>query len=332
MQDWRIFKGNREPHDDILRLPGPPPWRPARATAPVTDRVVPEDTALSPRVLHNGKTYQSTDEIVDVVNAALYLRRPLLVTGDPGSGKSTLLDAIAYELRLGEPLRWSVTSRSTLRDALYLYDAVGRLQDQKTTAPPQTSVAPYLRLGPLGSALVPTKRPRALLIDEIDKADIDLPNDMLNVLEEGRFEIPELARLAETRVPVRLHGNSDETYDVIRGQVEMHQFPVVVMTSNGEREFPQAFVRRSLRIDLPNPSLDSLRLRAMVESHLKRHLASEELKEVEASIAAFVKRAASGEPLATDQLLNAVFLITGRHLSGDQRKREVLDQVTRRLD
>ena len=111
---------------------------------------------------HNGRAYQFTPEIIDVVNAALYLRRPLLVTGVPGSGKSSLLDAIAYELRLGEPLRWSVTSRSTLKDGLYLYDAIGRLQDQKAVATQGTAITPYLRLGPLGTALVPTAAPTCL--------------------------------------------------------------------------------------------------------------------------------------------------------------------------
>ena len=171
-----------------------------------------------------------------------------------------------------------------------------------------------------------------MLIDEIDKGDLDLPNDMLNVLEEGRFEIPELARLADAQVPVRLHGRTDETYPVARGLVEAHEFPVVVMTSNGERDFPQPFLRRCLRLEMPNPSLDRGRLAAMVEAHLARHLDKSKRQQVDASIDSFVARAASGQALATDQLLNAIHLIAGPHLAGDPREGEVLSQVTRRLD
>ena len=87
-----------------------------------------------------------------MVNAALYLRRPLLVTGAPGSGKSSLIDAVAYELRMGAPLRWSVTSRSTLRDALYSYDAVGRLQQKPGVDAP---IGDFITLGSLGTALLP---------------------------------------------------------------------------------------------------------------------------------------------------------------------------------
>ncbi|PSB65246.1 AAA family ATPase, partial [filamentous cyanobacterium CCP1] len=191
-QDWKIFRGDhRDPHDGIDRLPKAPSWRPF-------------GTDISPGVSRRkrrGETFQVRPEEVEMVNAALYLRRPLLITGKPGTGKSSLAYAVARELNLGEVLYWPITTRTTLKDGLYSYDAIGRLQEVKQSEAkgeqvddPQ-KIANYITLGPLGTALLPSSRPRILIIDEIDKSDIDLPNDLLTIFEEGRFEIPELARL-----------------------------------------------------------------------------------------------------------------------------------------
>src|SRR5262249_15364466 len=146
-------------------------------------------------------------EELEMINAALYLRRPLLVTGSPGAGKSTLAHSVAAELGLGRVLRWPIVSRTRLVDGLYHYDAIARLQDVQVAAhsraggvDPTTDIGSYVRLGPLGTALLPSDTPRVLLIDELDKSDIDLPNDLLNVLEEGEFSIPELERIAD-RLP-----------------------------------------------------------------------------------------------------------------------------------
>lgn len=111
---------------------------------------------------------------------------------------------VAYELGLGSVLRWPIVSRSTVQDGLYHYDAIARLQDVQIAAPQGPGsvegIGSYIRLGPLGTALLPSDTPRVLLIDELDKSDIDLPNDLPNVLEEGEFAIPELERVAD-RLP-----------------------------------------------------------------------------------------------------------------------------------
>ncbi|MER5757365.1 MoxR family ATPase [Streptomyces sp. NPDC002088] len=261
----------------------------------------------------------------DVVNAALHLRRPLLVTGHPGVGKTSLAQAIAYELDLGKVLHWPVNSRSTLQDALYRYDAIGRLQESNLpradseVAPP---IGDFVRLGPLGTALVPTDKSRVLLIDELDKGDVDLPNDLLTVFEEGSFEIPELSRLPESQPEVEVFtADRGGRATVERGYITCTQFPVVVITSNGERDFPPAFRRRCLPLHLADP--DEQRLREIIT----QHLGTDALAAADDLVETFMKQRAVGE-LATDQLLNAVFLRNGGvHLNPEGLLKTVLHRL-----
>jgi MoxR-like ATPase len=251
-----------------------------------------------------------------MVNAALYLRRPLLITGKPGAGKSTLAYAVARELRLGSVLRWNITSRTTLKDGLYHYDALGRLHDYNMNR--SRPIGDYIDLGPLGTALLPAEQPRVLLIDEIDKADVDLPNDLLNVFEEGYFDIPELFReqedehLNDGANPVLVKSADGRKARVPPGRISCSTFPFVVLTSNGEREFPPPFLRRCLRLYLPTP--DDKLLARIVDAHLPvdpQDSTGEAWRtERQRMIADFVQRAKHGD-IATDQLLNALFLTVG---------------------
>ncbi|ONK12911.1 AAA family ATPase [Streptomyces sp. MP131-18] len=304
---WRIFHG-----DGVQRavtMPEAPPWR--------RFKNVPADRPLP---------YLISREHADVVNAALHLRRPLLVTGPAGTGKSSLAFALAGELGLGEVLRWPVNSRSTIQEALYQYDAIGRLREttlSRDRGETEPSIGGFIRLGPLGTALVPRERPRVLLVDELDKGDVDLPNDLLTVFEEGYFQIPELVRLPAEQSVVRvLSADAGEEVGVASGRVHCTEFPAVVITSNGERDFPPAFLRRCVRLDFP--VADEERLRAIVAAHL----GPEALGAAQDLIQTFLQRRAPGE-LATDQLLNAVFLRTsGVDLDAEGLLDAVLHQLT----
>lgn len=300
MKHWAIFRGQGEPHDGLRDLPDPPPWRLGGAANPVGER--PQGLDLE-RERSRAAAFRPDKEMIRAANAALYLRRPLLLTGKPGTGKSTLISKVAYELKMGPVLRWPITSRSTVRSGVYEYDAVGRLQSGKGADPP---VQDYLTLGPLGTALLATSWPRALLIDEVDKSDLDFANDLLNVIEEGEYEIPELRRLSQPEVSVRdVHGQSVK---VRNGRLAGGQFPFVVLTSNGEREFPPPLLRRCIQLTIDPP--DEKALRRIVDAHLHTYLTPARRAQVNRLVKQFAEESA-GKDLSTDQLLNAVFLTIG---------------------
>ena len=177
------------------------------------------------------KTYIASEELRHAVNVAVALGRPLLVRGEPGTGKTLLAENLAASL--GLPLiRWHVKSTTKAKDGLYVYDTVARLHDSRFGGDVR-DIAKYIKLGPLGEALAAPSRV-VLLIDEIDKADIEFPNDLLLELDAMRFRIDETGR-----------------------EIAAVERPVVIITSNNEKELPDAFLRRCVFhfIDFPDAEL-----------------------------------------------------------------------------
>jgi MoxR-like ATPase len=198
--------------------------------------------------------YIATDDLKIAVNAAVALERPLLIKGEPGTGKTVL----AYEIAkaMNAPLiTWHIKSTTKAHNGLYEYDAVSRLRDSQLGEARVHDVRNYLKPGKLWEAFTAPNRP-VLLIDEIDKADIEFPNDLLQELDRMEFYVQE----------------TDET---IRAEVR----PVVVITSNNEKELPDAFLRRCFFHYIRFP--DDETMKAIVEVHfpgIKPRLVSEALR------------------------------------------------------
>ncbi|MEE2902180.1 MAG: MoxR family ATPase [Myxococcota bacterium] len=184
--------------------------------------------------------YISDDSLSAAVNASSVLQRPLLVKGEPGTGKTLLAHAVSDALGM-ELLTWHIKSTTKAIEGLYVYDVVQRLNDARFSEGDVSDIRKYIRFGPLGQALRSDKRV-VLLIDEVDKADLEFPNDLLRELDEMKFHIPEL----------------NETVTAV------HR-PIVIITSNAEKELPDAFLRRCVfhYIDFP----DRDRLRKIVSVH-----------------------------------------------------------------
>ncbi len=181
---------------------------------------------------HGTDSYIASDELRHAVNVALALERPLLIRGEPGTGKTLLAHNAAAALGL-DLISWHVKSTTKARDGLYIYDTVARLHDSRFGDVDVTNIEQYIKLGPLGRALSASSRV-VLLIDEIDKADIEFPNDLLMELDSMRFRV-------------------DETGE----EVVASERPFVVITSNNEKELPDAFLRRCIFhfIQFPEKSL-----------------------------------------------------------------------------
>lgn len=188
--------------------------------------------------------YIADEALISSVNAAIALERPLLVRGEPGTGKTQLAHSVAESL--GIPLMaWHVKSSTIAKEGLYTYDVVQRLNDSRfpeDAGRDVSDIRSYIRMGVVGRAFRSKERV-VLLIDEIDKADIEFPNDLLRELDEMAFTIPEL----------------DETVSAL------HR-PVTIITSNAEKELPAAFLRRCVFHYISFP--DRARIRQIVDAHM----------------------------------------------------------------
>jgi len=184
--------------------------------------------------------YLASADLQDAVNVAVALEKPLLLKGEPGTGKTRLAEAVAAQL--GLPLIvWNIKSTSKAKDGLYVYDTVARLNDARFGDRDIRDIRQYIKFGPVGRSFVADRRV-VLLIDEIDKADLEFPNDLLHELDRMSFAV-------------------DETGDVHTAK----ERPIVIITSNNEKELPDAFLRRCVFHYISFP--DEAQMRAIVRVH-----------------------------------------------------------------
>jgi MoxR-like ATPase len=200
------------------------------------------------------ESYVTTEDLTVAVNAAIVLERPLLVKGEPGTGKTVLAEEIAKAVH-APLLAWHIKSSTKAQQGLYEYDAVSRLRDSQLGDPRVSDIRYYIRRGKLWDAFATDVRP-VLLIDEIDKADIEFPNDLLLELDRMEFHVYETGETIVAR-----------------------QRPIVIITSNNEKELPDAFLRRCFfhYIKFPDPET----MTRIVEVHypgIKRRLIEEALR------------------------------------------------------
>jgi len=225
--------------------------------------------------------YVAPPNVADSVNLAIHLNRPILVEGEPGCGKTMLAYSIAAEKKLDEVVKIPIKSTSRAQDLLYRVNSLRRLQDAQNELNPNAQfIYPYLSLGELGKALHEPKR-SVVLIDEIDKADIDFPNDLLDVLDTFSFEISDLPKVEEDDCKAA-HGfgrkiQSDKTTQ-----------PIVVITSNREKRLPEPFLRRCIYVRLLFPKTSD-ELREIVRKNTKLTTRQMNDKILKAAIASFVK-------------------------------------------
>ncbi|WP_139462887.1 AAA family ATPase [Aeromonas veronii] len=207
--------------------------------------------------------YLASDALKMAVNAAITLEKPLLIKGEPGTGKTVLAEAVADHLGT-DLIAWHIKSTTKAQQGLYEYDAVARLRDSQLGDPRVADISHYIRKGKLWQAFSAEQRP-VLLIDEVDKADIEFPNDLLLELDRMEFDVYETGE-----------------------RVRARQRPVVIITSNNEKELPDAFLRRCFFHYIRFP--DKAEMQAIVKLHypdLKESLLAEamdlffELREVE---------------------------------------------------
>lgn len=240
-------------------------------------------------------SYVASEQLLSAVNIAVALQKPLLIKGEPGTGKTMLAEAVAASL--GKRLIvWNIKSTTKAQDGLYVYDVVQRLYDSQFGGQQVDDIARYIKLGKLGEAFSDAENV-ILLIDEIDKADIEFPNDLLWELDRMEFHIPE----------------TGET-------IAASQRPIVIITSNAEKELPDAFLRRCVfhYIEFPSPEL--------MEQIVRVHFPALEQNVLDATLRAFYgirKLSAIQKKPATSELVDWVRALTLSGIAAERIEAEL---------
>jgi MoxR-like ATPase len=285
--------------------------------------------------------YLPDADLIQAVNLAIVLQRPLLVMGEPGCGKSVLATAVAYELYHDQKLadidkgapqdfknwlfKWHIKSTTKAKDGFYEYEALRRLLDvqlaSKTGSKKADDVGEYVKKRKMAEAIEKSTPlyPAILLIDEIDKADLDFPNDLLNELEGGDFIVP------ETNKPIVERGSGDNK----------KRSPLIIITSNREKELPDAFLRRCIYYYIPPFSADRLKL-ILENRFYKKDTSNEDAKAlIDSTVIAFEEirkdiraNKVSGKNVSTSELIDwfdALKRMAEMSKTDDVIKKEIAD-------
>ncbi len=293
---------------------------------PGAHREQPLELRPSPwTTMNTPKGYLADDGLVDAVNVALLLGQPLLLTGEAGTGKTQLAYSVASELGLDVPLKFETKSTSESKDLFYTYNSLARFQAAQASDADQRGLK-YIHYNALGLAILQANDPTAVaeitpeqqrhsspkrsvvLVDEVDKAPRDFPNDILNEIELMEFRIPEI--------------------DNQRVAADQDMKPIVILTSNSEKNLPDAFLRRCIFYHIPFPGSD--RLKAIVESRLP-HIAELENTFLSDAIEFFERLRSADIGLskrpATAELLGWILTLTGRSTGEDNPLNASFDEL-----
>jgi MoxR-like ATPase len=264
------------------------------------------------------------------VNVALYLRRPLLILSKHGYNSTALAYSVANELKLGNVLYWPISRQTNIRDGLYNFDATSlesemQLRSQSTKGS-RLDIGNYIRLGPLGTALLPSDRPRVLVIDGIDRNIAELAYDLSHIIASGEFAIPELVRMRNTVKSIKVFTYDMEKVRIELGAIRCTSFPFVCIISYGTSPLPEELTNQCIGLEIKRPNKEQL-------IHIiKSSLGYKKLDQEITSIIDDLLTQSKDSQYTTDTILDTIWMtqVTKQSLSEIVTQLRLLQNITSR--